>query len=185
MLKLDKKAIGARVRLLRRARDLRQWQVAERIGTTQPAVHMYEQGVLPEPSRLLALARLGGTTVEWILTGRHADGSERMERPRASALDLARRFERFGAEDRRALEAALDTIEAAAEAIRSRAGRRAADLPVETLARRLRGFERETRALLASALEVHREISRRVLRGWAAAHSARGGRRAAAPERTA
>src|SRR5262249_16746037 len=67
---IDKKEIGARIKRLRKEAGLRQWQPAEMIGATQPAIHMYERGVLPEPKRLLELARIGHTTVEWILTGR-------------------------------------------------------------------------------------------------------------------
>lgn len=41
----------------------------------QPMISRYEQGVdLPNPFVLLRLARLGGTTIDWILTG-HRGGA--------------------------------------------------------------------------------------------------------------
>lgn len=206
MLKLDKKAVGRRIRSLRQARSLRQWQVAERIGTTQPAVHMYEQGVIPEPTRLLELARLGGTTVEWILTGRHAeDGGEEMGRASRAAMVLARRLERYSEQDLSALKSALDTLDTALEAIRAQEGRSIDQVPAEALARRLRGCDSETRALIALALDIQQAVSRRGLRAWRPAGArtarpasstgargpvgaptqARGARRATGPESTA
>src|SRR6185295_6180637 len=68
---LDKVALGERVRRIRIEAGLRQWELARRLGTTQSAVHKYEHGVVPEPRRLIELARIGATSVEWILTGKH------------------------------------------------------------------------------------------------------------------
>ena len=73
MRELDKKAMGARVRQIRLREGLRQWELARSLGTTQSAVHKYEHGVIPEPRRLIELARIGNTTIEWVLTGRHWD----------------------------------------------------------------------------------------------------------------
>src|SRR5215813_13514873 len=78
---LDKAVIGERIKSLRKSKGLRQWQMAELLGATQPAVHKYENGILPEVKRLLELARIGQTSIEWILTGRHwENGSVDMER---------------------------------------------------------------------------------------------------------
>ncbi|TFH66693.1 MAG: XRE family transcriptional regulator, partial [Gemmatimonadales bacterium] len=74
---LNKKEIGKRIKRLRKEKDLKQWQMADILGATQPAIHKYENGILPEVKRLLELARVGNTTVEWILTGQHwENGSE-------------------------------------------------------------------------------------------------------------
>lgn len=82
MRELDKQAMGRRVRQIRLAGGMRQWELARLLGTTQSAVHKYEHGVIPEPRRLVELARIGGTSIEWVLTGQHwENGSEEQERP--------------------------------------------------------------------------------------------------------
>jgi transcriptional regulator with XRE-family HTH domain len=81
MQELDKEAMGRRIRQIRLGASLRQWELAKLLGTTQSAVHKYEHGVVPEPRRLVELARIGGTSVEWVLTGTHwENGSEGQER---------------------------------------------------------------------------------------------------------
>lgn len=108
MQPLDKAEIGRRIRLVRKELGLRQWQLAELLDATQPAIHKYERGTLPEPGRILQLARLGNTSVEWILTGRHAeDGSDRRERPAADLFGLAGRLRSLGPEKLRAIESVL------------------------------------------------------------------------------
>src|SRR5882672_4620957 len=80
MESLNKMDMGKRIKEIRKKARLRQWQLAEILGTTQSAVHKYEHGVIPEPRRLVKLARLGNTTIEWILTGQHwENGSEGQE----------------------------------------------------------------------------------------------------------
>ncbi len=45
---------------------------------------------MPEPRRLVELARVGGTSLEWILTGRHWDnGSQTQERLSPELLETA------------------------------------------------------------------------------------------------
>ena len=90
MRELDKAAMGRRIREIRLAAGLRQWELARILGTTQSAVHKYEHGVVPEPRRLVELARVGETSVEWILTGEHWENGA-TDRPRLSSgiLDTA------------------------------------------------------------------------------------------------
>ena len=108
---LDKRAMGRRIRQIRVAAGLKQWELASRLGTTQSAVHKYERGVVPEPRRLVEIARIGATTIEWILTGRHwEDGSEARERLPAEILELARRVHAMGQEERQAVEEALRVV---------------------------------------------------------------------------
>ena len=60
------------------------------LGTTQSAVHKYEHGVVPEPRRLVELARIGGTSVEWVLTGSHwENGARSQERLSPELLQTA------------------------------------------------------------------------------------------------
>src|SRR5436309_1154661 len=105
---LDKIGMGDRIKQIRKKAAMRQWQLAEVLGTTQSAVHKYEHGVIPEPRRLVELSRLGKTTVEWILTGRHwQNGSQEQERPPVEVFRLAERLQNFGPEQRTALDEAL------------------------------------------------------------------------------
>src|SRR2546425_11407110 len=98
---LDKVVIGERIKYLRKSKSLRQWQMAELLGATQPAVHKYENGILPEVKRLLELARIGNTSVEWILTGRHwENGATGMERLTADIYELAHQLQAITPEDR-------------------------------------------------------------------------------------
>src|SRR5262245_43376599 len=56
MESLNKMEMGRRIKEIRKKARLRQWQLAEILGTTQSAVHKYEHGVIPEPRRLVKLA---------------------------------------------------------------------------------------------------------------------------------
>lgn len=153
---LDKTVIGERIKRLRKARGLRQWQMAEALGATQPAVHKYENGILPEVKRLLELARIGGTSVEWILTGRHwENGATHMERLDPEVYDLAYRLKEFSADERRVLADALNIIAAAAQAVRGAAGAEIHDLTDDQLVAALKGFEKNAREVLVAALAVH------------------------------
>ncbi|HYV84448.1 MAG TPA: helix-turn-helix transcriptional regulator [Patescibacteria group bacterium] len=114
MESLDKAAIGQRIKSLRKSRGLRQWQMAQFLGATQPAIHKYENGILPEVKRLVELARIGGTSVEWILTGMHwENGSPEMPRMDREVFELARQVHAYTPEQRRAVEAALEVLHAA------------------------------------------------------------------------
>jgi len=85
--------------------------MAELLGATQPAVHKYENGILPEVKRLLELARIGHTSIEWILTGRHwENGATEMERLKSDVYELAYQFSAFTPEERRILADALEVI---------------------------------------------------------------------------
>ncbi len=153
---LDKTVIGERIKRLRKARGLRQWQMAEALGATQPAVHKYENGILPEVKRLLELARIGGTSVEWILTGHHwENGATHMERLHPEVYDLAYHLKEFSADERRLLADALDVISGAAEVLRRETSGEIHDLSDEQLAAALKGFEKNTREVLVTALAVH------------------------------
>src|SRR5881396_1023028 len=117
---LDKVGMGERIKQIRKRAGLRQWQLAELLGTTQSAVHKYEHGVIPEPRRLVELGHLGNTTIEWILTGRHwQNGSDQQERPAEEVFLLAERLQAFDPEARAALDHALRIMSEAVAAVRS------------------------------------------------------------------
>ena len=127
MESLDKTEIGKRIKRLRKEKGLKQWQMADILGATQPAIHKYENGILPEVKRLLELARVGNTTIEWILTGRHwTNGSDARERIPMETYQLAERFHNFTGEQQRILISALDMLEKAGRRIHENTGARAA-----------------------------------------------------------
>jgi len=153
---IDKKEIGARIKKLRKESGLRQWQLAEMIGATQPAIHMYERGVLPEPKRLLELARIGNTSVEWILTGRHwENGSEEMHRVPVEIYQLAFHFKEYSPEDRDTLEAALEILRNSVAAFKRGGGPGKERPSLEELSRDLAGFSEGAHSGLQSAMKIH------------------------------
>ncbi len=153
---LDKGVIGERIKSLRKSKGLRQWQMAELLGATQPAVHKYENGILPEVKRLLELARIGHTSIEWILTGRHwENGSTEMERLKVEVYELAQQFNTFTPEERKILADALEVINGAVAAVREAGNREPRELSEIEIGRALKSFERHGRESLMAALSVY------------------------------
>jgi len=166
---INKKEIGERIKKLRKDAGLRQWQLAEMVGATQPAIHMYERGVLPEPKRLLELARIGNTSVEWILTGRHwEDGSSEMPRASAEVFNTAFQLTEYGEEDREALDSALEVINSAVTAVRKGSKAEITELSVEEVARRLKDMAGGSLQALNASLEIHASVQQKVLEQAAA-----------------
>ncbi len=118
MQEIDKGAMGGRIRAIRLGASLRQWELAKMLGTTQSAVHKYEHGVVPEPRRLVELARIGGTSIEWVLTGRHwENGSEEQARIPSEVLETASLFREINSGDRAAVNEALNILRDAVKAL--------------------------------------------------------------------
>ncbi len=155
--------MGRRIREIRKAAGLRQWQLARILGTTQSAVHKYERGVVPEPRRLIELAQLGRTSIEWILTGRHwENGSEDRGRIDTETFTLAMALRRFEESDRRTVEDAMRILSETAVAIGRASGQDVPALTPAELAVEFRSYHEETRQLLAAALSIHRSVLRAV-----------------------
>jgi len=66
---VDKSSVGSRIAMIMKKAGITQRQLADSLGISQPAVSLYLQGRLPPPDVLLKIARLGNTTMEWLLTG--------------------------------------------------------------------------------------------------------------------
>jgi transcriptional regulator with XRE-family HTH domain len=165
MQQLDKKAMGGRIRQIRLAAGLRQWELARMLGTTQSAVHKYEHGVVPEPRRLIELARIGGTSIEWVLTGTHwENGSDEQERPSPSLLETACLFRSITEGSRETVDEALRIIREAVTALEpsSDNGNDAPD--AGAMVRSLHDFGDETLRLLESAWRIQRAVLSRVAR---------------------
>lgn len=156
MESLDKKIIGERIKALRKSKGFRQWQMAEKLGATQPAIHKYENGILPEVKRLLELARIGGTSIEWILTGRHwENGATGMPRLQPEVYELAQQLSAFSDEERRILADALQIVNAAVQGVREATGAEPRETSDLELARALKSFEKNGREALTTALAVY------------------------------
>lgn len=148
MREIDKRALGRRIREVRREAGLRQWELAGLLGTTQSAIHKYEHGVVPEPRRLLEIARVGRTSIEWLLTGRHGEeGGTIRERPSDASLRTAEEIRLLASEDRERVERAVRLLRDASRTL-------GADL-AEPLSDTLR--------VLEAARKLHRAVARRIL----------------------
>jgi len=155
VLHLDKAVIGERIKHLRKSRALRQWQMAELLGATQPAIHKYENGILPEVKRLLELARIGSTSIEWILTGHHCEnGSTTMERPGPEIFELAQQLSSLSAQDRQILADALRLVISSVGAVRQASGLDTREMTDAEIGRALRGFEGQIREPLTAAMAI-------------------------------
>jgi transcriptional regulator with XRE-family HTH domain len=157
MQDLDKQAMGRRIRQIRLGAKLRQWELAQLLGTTQSAVHKYEHGVVPEPRRLVELARIGGTSIEWILTGNHwENGSREQERVSPALLETACVLREVSNDGRAAVNEALRIVREAVRALDQPGG--SAAEPHESLRHHSAG----TLRLLEAASRIQRAVLRRV-----------------------
>jgi len=153
--------MGVRIRQIRLSAKLRQWELAKLLGTTQSAVHKYERGVVPEPGRLVILARIGGTSVEWILTGAHWEsGSTEQPRPSRELLEAASALREIADQGDGAAAQALDIVRDAVVALRN--PREEADPRVAACAAALRDHADGTVRLLEQAWRIQRAVVRRV-----------------------
>ncbi len=157
MQDLDKAALGTRIRKIRTQAELRQWELARLLGTTQSAVHKYEHGVVPEPRRLVELARIGNTSIEWILTGHHWDsGSEDQARLTPDLLEMAAALRGLADGEKRAVDDALRIVREAVRVLAS-----APDGPVASQAgvtEGLRPLALETQRILESAWRIQQAV---------------------------
>ena len=162
MQDLDKAAMGRRIRQIRVGAGLRQWELARLLGTTQSAVHKYEHGVVPEPRRLVELARVGGTSIEWVLTGRHwENGSDAQERLPSEVLRIACTLREISAEERATVAEALGIVR---EAVRALEAQPDGDVPghVAALSEMFRGNAVDTLRLLESAWRIQQLVLKRL-----------------------
>lgn len=116
---MNQTEITRRVDHIRRQRGLNQEQLASELGISQPAVSKYLKNRIPPPQILLKIAKLGQTTVEWILTGKksylYSNESEsarvREDTIRYDAdLILAKKLSLLPAPVRRSIETLIDHL---------------------------------------------------------------------------
>lgn len=69
MRHIDRLQVSKRIKEIMKTVGITQKGLADNLDISQPAVSLYLQGRIPPADVLLEIAQLGGTTVEWILTG--------------------------------------------------------------------------------------------------------------------
>lgn len=70
MFRINRKEVAARIKTLRLQQGLTQVELAKAIGTQQNIISRYEVGTrVPKAENLVRLARVGETTVDFILVG--------------------------------------------------------------------------------------------------------------------
>lgn len=162
MQELDKVAMGRRIRQIRAGAGLRQWELARLLGTTQSAVHKYEHGVVPEPRRLVELARVGGTSIEWVLTGQHwENGSDTQQRVAPEVLHIACTLREIADDERATVAEALSIVR---EAVRALEPLPEIEPPSQlaALSDMIRGNAAETLRLLESAWRIQQLVLKRL-----------------------
>lgn len=154
--------MGQRIKQIRLQAGMRQWELARLLGTTQSAVHKYEHGVVPEPRRLLELAHIGNTSVEWVLTGQHWEsGSGDQTRLSPELLRTACMLREIGEDERHSVDEALQIVR---EAVRGLAPAEAGETPrLEGIERSLLDHSPETLRLLEAAWRIQKAVLRRVV----------------------
>ncbi|GAB4374366.1 MAG: hypothetical protein Kow0042_18890 [Calditrichia bacterium] len=68
------------LRRLMREHNWTQKDLADTLQISQPAISLYLQGRMPPADVLYRIAQLGGTTVEWLLTGEGGEPASGMVR---------------------------------------------------------------------------------------------------------
>jgi hypothetical protein len=122
-------------------------------------VHKYENGVIPEPRRLVKLAQLGGTTVEWLLTGHHwENGSDQKERFPEEVYRIAQAAAELGRERLRTLSEALEMLERAARELADATGAAVDEMAPDQLASALQRLTPASRRALEAALALHQSV---------------------------
>ncbi len=79
--KIDRRQVRQRIDWIRRQQGLSQQQFARELNISQPAVSQYLNRRIPPADVLLRIARLGQTTVEWILTGQKSYPYQSAQQP--------------------------------------------------------------------------------------------------------
>ena len=85
MKQSDKIQMSERIQQIMKRVGITQKGLADYLNISQPAISLYLQGRVPPADVLLKIARLGDTTIEWILTG-ETDQSKRIFKIREETI---------------------------------------------------------------------------------------------------
>jgi transcriptional regulator with XRE-family HTH domain len=108
-----KKEVGKRIYQIRRRLRLTQHEMATRLGVINRTISAYEQGdSYPSLSALIKLARIGGVSFDWLITGRNMVPEDIDTELTDEELELLKAY-RLASKERRGL--ILDLAAALAE----------------------------------------------------------------------
>ena len=111
---INPEEISRRIDWIRKQNGLSQEQLARLLRVSQPAVSHYLKRRIPPADILLEIARLGNTTIEWILTGEKSYFYTRVKEEDASydaELKVLRQLNRLPEEVRRAVILLIEHLE--------------------------------------------------------------------------
>ncbi len=112
---IDPHEVSQRIDWIRKQNGLSQEQLAHLLHISQPAVSHYLKRRIPPADILLQIARLGNTTMEWILTGQKSYFYGRVEEDEApydAELKLMQRLNRLPGEIRQAVVLLIERLSA-------------------------------------------------------------------------
>jgi len=92
-------SIGARFLEIRKAKGLKQTDVAEAIGISHGALVNYEKGREPPASAILAFSQIYGVSANWLLTGEGRPDAESLDSIYARSIATAWAFLGRGGDD--------------------------------------------------------------------------------------
>lgn len=120
-IKLDRLAIGARLRNERQRLELTQEEVARRVGLkSKSAIKNYEKGQIPGPQILSRLATLFGRSIDWLLSGGES------ESPVPMVVEPEGLYSDLGRADRKILREVHDLLRQADQAVKGHLRRQVA-----------------------------------------------------------
>ena len=117
MASIQQREVAQRIEMIQRQLGLTQVQLARALNVSQAAISKYLKERIPPADVLYELARLGQTTVEWILTGEKnywfSQQTQQVHEQGASYdadLALAKKISCLPAEARQAIIALIDIL---------------------------------------------------------------------------
>lgn len=112
-MEIKQDLVSKRILYLMKALGLNQKSFAGLLGVTQPAVSKYLKERIPPATVLFKLGQATGTTIEWILTGRHDQKKTMVAEPDTnyrSDSDLEHKLSSLPAEIHVQIIALIDSI---------------------------------------------------------------------------
>jgi len=93
-----------RLELLLKQKKLTQRELAEYLNIRRPSVSDWKNGAFPRVDIAIKIAKKLGTTVEYLITGKEADGFSHEER------ELVAKYKNLSGDDKRNVQALIDSM---------------------------------------------------------------------------
>ena len=155
--------IGSRIRKIRKEAGLRQRELAVLLGTSQSAIFKHERGAIPEPKRLLKLAKIGNTTIEWILTGKHWDnGSTEKDRLDPEILSIAKALTYLDDEKRKIYRDAIEILEETMAALEKKLNEKIEEANPARIAEAIKELPKDVLDVLSASSAIHKAIRKKI-----------------------